>query len=331
MKRNKLFFKKLFVFIVLVIILNAGFNAVYDRWMYYFRLARNQDEQFASCADTLKYLMLGNSHNRINPEVMGNGFCYITPKEVYKQSYYKLRYILENTNIRPANILLSIDPVNFSPKAENDLSFDGYWRKYLDYAELAREHNDPGYFVNWAAGNFFSYVGNYKYVYMSLQFFNYDFTQIRNGYFPPRNYKNFAREPNRDLKGYEIASAYLASYAKQSVLGETTYYCKILDLCRQNNIRLILLWMPMTDEYLKAANRLVDLDKLDHDILELTRQHNVDYRLFDFRNQFSGQPSYFFNADHVNPAGAAIISRKIKEELEKNNDVEIANDQKNLQ
>ena len=123
--RNKLFFKKLLVFIILVIVVNMLLNAVYDHWMYYFRLARIQDEQFDAHSDTLKYLMLGNSHNRINPEILGNGFCYIMPKEIYTQTYYKLKYILEKTNKRPENILLSIDPVNFSPRAENELSFDG--------------------------------------------------------------------------------------------------------------------------------------------------------------------------------------------------------------
>ena len=74
----------------------------------------------------------------------------------------------------------------------------------------------------------------------------------------------------------------------------------------------------MTDEYLKYARKLVDLDKLDRDILEVTRNHCDDYQVFDFRNEFHGKPEYFFNADHVNPTGVQIISMKIKQELEKN-------------
>ncbi|MFZ4520164.1 MAG: hypothetical protein ACOYNC_00585 [Bacteroidales bacterium] len=317
MNRNRLFFKKLIVFTILVLVLNAGLNMAYDRWMYYFRLARNQDEQFKASSDTLKYLMLGNSHNRVNPEILGHGFCYITPKEVYKQTYYKLKYILEIAHKKPEYILLSVDPVNFSPRAENDLTFDGYWRKYLDYIELAREHHDPGYLLNWVTGTFFSYVGNYKFIYMSVLFFNADMHKIKHGYFPARNYKNFAKEPNREALGYEVASAYLASYGKKSTLGETTYYLKILDVCKQYDIHLVLLRMPLTDEYLKYARKLVDIDKLDRDIVALTRKTCSDFRIFDYRNEFHGKPWYFFNADHVNPAGAAIISKKIKEELEK--------------
>jgi len=318
MNRNKLFFTKLSVFILLILVLNMVPNALYDRWMYYFRLARNQDAQFKSCPDTLKYLMLGNSHNRVNPEILGNGFCYITPKEIYKQTYYKLKYILENTDKRPANILLSIDPVNFSPKAENDLSFDGYWRKYLNYIELAHENRDPGYLLNWVAGNFFSYVGNYKYVYMSVIFFNTDLSLIKHGYFPARKYKNFAEETDREALGYFVATAYLSSYEKKSDLGASTYYLKILSLCKQHNIHLILLRMPMTDEYLKYARKLIDMDKLDREIIQLTRAHCDNFEILDFRNEFHGQPGYFFNADHVNPDGANLVSRKIKEQLEKN-------------
>ena len=317
MSRNKLFFKKLVVFIILVLVLNILPNAVYDRWMYYFRLSRTQDEQFQAHSDTLKYLMLGNSHNRADPAILGNGFCYIMPKEVYAQTYYKLRYILEKTNKRPENILLSIDPVNFSPRAENELPFDGYWRKYLNYFEIAREYHSPVYLLNWVAGTFFSYVGNYKFVYMSVLFFNVDLHQIKNGYIPARNYKNFAKEPKRETLGYETASAYLASYSKKSILGEMKYYLKILAICQKYKIHLILLRMPMTDEYLKYARKLVDLEKLDREILDVTRNHCTDFRVFDFRDEFRGKPEYFFNADHVNPAGVAIVSRKIKEEIEK--------------
>ena len=319
MSRNKLFFQKLAVFIILVLVLNECLNIAYNRWMYYFRLARNQDEQFQTCPDTLEYLMLGNSHNRVNPEILGNGFCYITPKEVYRQTYYKLSYILENTRKKPENILLSIDPVNFSPKAQNELPFDGYWRKYLDYSGLARENHDLGYLLNWIAGRYFSYVGNYKYTYMSVLFFNADLHKIKNGYFPARNYKNFAKEPNREHLGYYMASAYLSSYAGKSTLSNTEYYLRILALCHQYNIHLILLRMPMTDEYLKYARRMVDLDKLDRGIIELTSKYCDNYQVFDFRNEFHGKPEYFFNADHINPAGATLISRKIKDELEKTN------------
>ena len=318
MYRNKLFFLKLFVFLILALVLNMCLNKVYDRWMYYFRLARTQDKQFESCPDTLKYLMLGNSHNRVNPAILGNGFCYITPKEIYTQTYYKLRYILEKTNKKPENILLSIDPVNFSPRAENDLTFDGYWRKYLNYYELAQEYHDPGYLMNWLTGNFFSYVGNYKFGYMSLLFLNYDLHKIRNGYIPARNYKNFEKEPNHEALGYETATAYLSSYAKKSKIGESKYYCKILSLCQQNKIHLILLRMPLSDEYLKYARKLIDMEEIDRRIINLTGNHNSDFRVLDFRNEFHGKPWYFFNADHVNPAGAKIISEKIKQELEKN-------------
>ena len=317
MTRNKLFFVKLFVFILLALALNASLNKAYNRWMYYFRLSRAQDRQFDAYPDTLKYLMLGNSHNRVDPEILGNGFSYMTPKEVYTQTYYKLRYILEKTNKRPEYILLSIDPVNFSPRAETDLTFDGYWRKYIDYPELACEFNDPGYLLNWVNGSFFSYVGNYKFVYMSVIFRKIQVNKIRYGYVPPRNYKNFAKEPNRDALGFEIATAYLSSYGKHSTIGEARFYLKILDICKQYKIHLILLRMPMTDEYLKYARKMVDLDKIDQEIMDLTQAHCSDFRVFDYRNYFHGKPEYFFNADHVNPAGAAIISNLVKAEINK--------------
>jgi hypothetical protein len=316
MNRNKLFFKKLLIFFILVLGLNTLLNYVYNHWMYYFRMARLQDQQFEAHTDTIKYLMLGNSHNRVNPAILGNGFCYIMPKEIYTQTYYKLKYILEKTNKRPENIILSIDPVNFSPRAEHELSFDGYWRKYLDYTELASESHDPGYLLNWFSGNFFSYVGNYRYVLMSMQFLNADLSRIKDGYIPARDYLNFAKQPDRESLGFGIATVYLSSYSKKSTLGDTRYYLRILELCKQYKIHLILIRMPLTDEYLKYARNLVDLDKIDREIIDVTRKYSDDFRVFDFRNEFHGKPEYFFNADHVNPTGVSIISNKMKQELE---------------
>ncbi|MEI6899853.1 MAG: hypothetical protein WCL00_08245 [Bacteroidota bacterium] len=317
MERNRQFFKKLGIFLFLVIVVNLILNAVYDHWMYYFRLSRIQDEQFESHSDSIQYLMMGNSHNRLNPEILGNGFCYIMPKEIYAQTYYKLKYILERTNKRPKTVFLSIDPVNFSPKAETEFSFDGYWRKYLDYFTLARESNDPGFLLNWLAGNYFSYVGNYRYVLMSVQFLRADLSKIRNGYIPARDYRNFAKERDREALGFEIATVYLSSYAGKSLIGDAKYYIRILDLCHKYNIHLGLLRMPLTDEYLKYANRMVDIDQLDRQIMELTKRNSNDFSLFDFRNEFHGKPGFFFNVDHINPQGVRIVTMKIKNELEK--------------
>jgi len=315
MNRNKLFFGKLLIFILLAAGLNFLFNSAYNHWMYYFRLARTQDKQFEAYHDTLEYLMLGNSHNRVNPNILGRGFSYIMPKEVYSQTYYRLKYILEKSGKRPENVFISIDPVNFSPKAGSELAFEGYWTKYLDFTEMAREYNDPAYLLYWFTGNFFSYVGNYKYAYMSVQFFNADLGKIRNGYIPARDYMNFAKEPNREALAYGIASAYLSSYGGKSQLGDTRYYVKLLELCSQHHIRLLLLRMPLSDEYLKYAGKLTDIGKLDSEIMELTRKHCDNFVLFDFRNEFHGKPDYFFNADHINPEGVAIVTRKIKASL----------------
>jgi hypothetical protein len=316
MNRNKVFFLKLSVFIILVLCLNLALNLGYNHWMYYFRLSRLQDKQFEAHPDSLKYLMMGNSHNRIDPEILGNGFCYIMPKEIYAQSYYKLKYILEKTSKRPGYVLLSIDPVNFSPRAEKEISFDGYWKKYINYFEMAREFKDPGYLTNWLEGHFFSYAGNYKYMLMSAQFIHADLSVIKNGYIPARNYRNFAKEPDRDALGFEIATAYLSSYPKNADIGESKYYCKLLALCAQYKIHLIFLRMPMTDEYLKYARHYINIEKLDTEILDLTRHYTNDFRIFDFRNDFKGRPEWFFNADHINPEGVKIISLKIKQEIE---------------
>ena len=315
MEQNRRYIVKILVFLLLVIVVNLGLTAMYNRWMYYFRLCRYQDEQFAEYSGKLTYLMIGNSHNIVDPDTLGNSFSYVTPRELYPQTYYRLKSILERSPKKPAYVLLSIDPVNFTPKAETDLTFDGYWKKYLDYGEMYRLSGDRTYLLNWAVGRFFSYVGNFKFIYNSVPFIWYDYKKIRKGYMPRRDFKTFAMEKNRDALGLERATAYLSGYNHQSVIGSSRYYAMILDLCHQHHVIPVLLRMPLSDEYKKHAFAMVDYSSLDRQIIELTKRHCSNYRLFDFRDEFSGRPMYFFNADHVNPTGAGIISRKIRDEL----------------
>lgn len=319
MKRKRHFFGKLIVFLLLAAGINAAFNTVYDHWMIYHRLNRNQDRQFEEFNDTLTYLMLGNSHNMVNPAILGNSFNYASPSEVYPQTYFKFRHILENGKQKPEYVILTVDPVNFSPKADNTLKFDGYWRKYVDYPGLYRETGDTDYLVRWFTGRFCSYAGNYKFIYMSLLFARADFSQIVNGYRPPRDFRNFALEPDRKALGIERANSYLSGYGDRPDPGTVDYFRRILELCREYNVGVIMVRMPFTREYLEQARKLVDLNRLDRGIEQIVAESGVNYRVFDFREEFTDQPSLFFNADHVNPEGADIISRKLKFLLDADN------------
>lgn len=316
MDRQKQFFRNALIYLLLALAVNAVLNAVYDRTMIYHRLNRNQDRQFEEYNDTLTFLMLGNSHDMINPEITGNSFNYASPGEVYTQTYYKLKYILEKTGKIPEYAVLSVDPANFSPKAENTLKFDGYWRKYVDYPALARETGDYDYYIKWFTGRFCAYIGNYKFIYMSVIFLNADFSLVKNGYRPPRDYRNFAREPDRNALGLERATAYLSGYGKKPDKGPETYFRKILSLCRDYDITPVLVRMPLTDEYLMHASKLVDLDDLDRQIEGIAAEETGNYIMIDFREALSGKPELFFNADHVNPRGADIISEKFRAKMQ---------------
>ena len=80
----------------------------------------------------------------------------------------------------------------------------------------------------------------------------------------------------------------------------------------------------MSDEYLTYARKMVDLDKLDREIEAVTAKNCNDFHLFDYRNEFHGRPEYFFNADHINPAGVNIITQKLKIDLEKTGNADMS-------
>ena len=137
---------------------------------------------------------------------------------------------------------------------------------------------------------------------------------MKNGY-RPRAITGTLQKNLTGCLGLEGATAYLSAMA-QARQGPETYFRKILSLCRDYNITPVLVRMPLTDEYLMHARKLVDLDDLDRQIEGIAAEETGNYIMFDFRETLSGKPELFFNADHVNPRGADIISEKFRAKMQ---------------
>ena len=85
MKLNRLTYKILLA-VVLVLLLNFVLHHLYHRFMIINRVNEHQDEQFEELDSLTGCLLIGNSHNPLNPNIMDNSFNYDSPHGLFPQT-----------------------------------------------------------------------------------------------------------------------------------------------------------------------------------------------------------------------------------------------------
>lgn len=312
---NRLTYKILMA-VALVLLLNFVLHHLYHRFMIINRLNEHQDEQFEALDSLTGCLLIGNSHNPLNPNIIGNSFNYASPHELFHQTYFKLKAALERPGIHPKFVVLPVDASAFSPYAAHSMRFHDFWVKYVDFPQLYKETGENNYWRAFAMAKTCSYVGNYTYMWQSLGGLFIDFSPMENGYRPPRNFKNWEDVPDKMKTGWERAHSFLSTFDNsQPHPLMLDYFERILEHCQENGIDVVLYRSPFTKEFLINADKFIDYQSFDHTIDSVAYQYGNVKEIFDYRTVFSDRPDMFFNADHVNPIGADSLTRLFLEDL----------------
>lgn len=312
---KKGFIIRLVLFLLALVVANTVLDQLYKRFVVHNLLNNTKDEQFNAYTDTLKYLSLGNSHNCVNTYILEKSFNYGSPGENYIQSYYKLKSILEKSGKRPENVILFADISSFGPITADRLEYNSYWIKYIDYFELARVKKNRDILSKWLEGRFFSFAGNYKDIQLTFIYtIKIGKLELHNGYRPHRDFKNFAREQNRKKQARAKTNIYLSKqgYLDKDIL---LYFEKILQLCQDYDINVILIRIPVTREYFEEASSIVPVDELYEQIDVVCDSYPNVAHFFDYHDLYFDHPEYFFDPDHLNPRGSDLFTERLKLDL----------------
>ncbi len=336
---KKKFLIRLLYFLLAIVAVNLILDQLYKNFVVHNILNNAKDEDFMAYEDTLEYLSMGNSHNTVNTHILDNAYNYNSPAENYVQTYYKLKSIIEEKDKKPENLLIYIDMAGFSPRAAGYFEHNSYWIKYIDYFELARIMDDKNILSKWLEGKFVSYAGGYRDIMLSILYLvKIGKLDLHHGYRPPRNFKNFAFKRPANINVFsdeadydwsqgervsseeEIIRARAKSgiyFSIQEYFDKTmaTYFEMILELCRQNDIKVILLRAPLTKAYWEDVNQILPADSLYEKVEEIYSRYPNVTRVLDYHDLFFDHPEYFFDADHINPKGAEIFTRRLKKDL----------------
>jgi len=96
-----------------------------------------------------------------------------------------------------------------------------------------------------------------------------------------------------------------------------SYFERILILCHQRGIKVVTLMIPMTDYYLKHAEKYITKDALYEKVLTHPKFSPYIYKHLDYLDLYAKDHALFADADHLNHKGATVFSGRIASELSK--------------
>jgi hypothetical protein len=318
------FILRFFLFILILTFLVAAINSIYAKFIIkkqqYYRQISSYEEYIKGlpAPKKINYAFFGDSHarNGVNPSVIGNSFNFGTSAENYIETYYKLKKIIEVDNIKIDTAIFEVDLITFSSLlTDKTRIFDDlyYFHNFVPFAEVKKLRN---------ASNLEMLKIYFSEVYFPAIGKGEDFLNI---FIEPKLtevYLGWTKE-YEDYTLLDMESVALKTYGKQFANQERIssvsleYFLKTLELAKENNINIIFIKYPISNEYdgvmkEKGFDRGGYYEEISN---KIRNKLGDNYVILDYYNLFFDHSEYFTNPDHLNYKGAEIISERIKEDL----------------
>lgn len=316
-KETTLFFKNLFIYLVIIfimiIVLNFCYQAVsYDKKVTYIKISER--DKYLNAVNEINYAFFGDSHpeNDINPARIPGSYNFGGLAGNYAEVYHELTRTVENgTNIK--NLILQIDFHTFSVQEEKQryVEVKDYYCKLISYSEAREYYTNTKLFSYLRCKHDWFFGGGGQLIAMTLKSQRVNITEL--GWMPfEGNFSNFDRE-QAAIKKYNEHFGDTGFDLNSSV--EFLYFKKTLQYAIEHNMSIVFVKYPVSSYYDEqiVLNGL-DKNKLYSELFEKVNEITKCYCVLDYYSYFNNT-DYFGDADHLNVVGANIFSEKINEDL----------------
>jgi hypothetical protein len=96
-----------------------------------------------------------------------------------------------------------------------------------------------------------------------------------------------------------------------------SYFEKILILCHERGVKVVTLTTPVTDYYIKHADKYITQEAFYEKVLRDPRFSPYIYRHLDYLDLYAKDHALFYDVDHLNFGGATTFSRQVASDLSK--------------
>jgi len=319
------FVKKIIIFLSILLVVITFINIAYikfiqpqkiveRRWVSYKNLITSMEEP------AIDFIFFGDSHieGGINPlYIDGNSFNFAIGGESYTETYYLLKRLVEDNNVKFNNIILQLDLHTFSESVRGGkFLFDQiyFYSKFVDIKKMAELKGES--LVSVFLRTKFPFLGNGKHFLDSILKLD-DLTSMYLGW--SNHHKTAYHIDNRQEAAAEAFEHYFPK--DSAIIDKDTfeYFLDTLELTKENNINVIFLKYPISKEYYLEIDKNVDINNYYNDIFTEVNKVLDDYVVLDLHDYFFDKGEYYYDPEHLIVDGAEILSKKINEELQKLN------------
>lgn len=309
-------------FLITSVVFSFVFLAILSALNYYFMslvLAKTvvqlSDNQFNEYASSTKTLFLGDSHSRnaIDPTFIPDSFNYAFSGENYAQTYYKLRYVLNNEKTNIKVVILPLDSHSFFVDMAENFQNDWFWKRFIDYGELSRNDKRISY-IQKTIVSWFPVIDNGGELINNLKS-GQKLSVLIKGY--SANDGNFAVVGDKagDAKNRVDLQMNGKGVMDEVLLG---YFEKTLELAKLKGVRVYLVKFPVSREYYVSATEATSKnDGYDFKINNVLERHK-EATVLDFHSVYFDRPDFFHNSDHLNRAGSVDFTNLLRKNLNQN-------------
>lgn len=312
-KDLKKFIIRLIVFMFAFLVMLSLLNSYFLKLVLAQTAVQRSDNQFKEYASSTKILFLGDSHSRnaIDPELIPHSFNYAFSGENYIQTYYKLKYVLDNNKDIKA-VILPLDLHSFFIEMAESSKNEWFWKKYIDYLELSRNDQRVSYVQKMIISQFpvidngGEFLNNLKGG-QKLSILSKGYS-IENDNFAYVNDKteNAKNRVSLQLNGKGVLDNVLLMYFE-----------KTLEYARLKGVKVYLVKFPISKEYHSVMMDAVEEENDYSSKIDTVLQEHKEATVLDFQNIYFDRPDFFHNSDHLNRDGSLDFTKKLKKILVK--------------
>jgi len=280
------------------------------------------DPQIFKLDSTTHVLLIGASDIEfsLNPKLIKNSYNVARPAENFFYNYYKLKFILES-NPQINTIIIGFGYPSLSQASAQDINganasqfYDRYFMLLDAEGRTFASGFNKDYLINLAKFHYGVPLEFYKHIELfgRILFNNHNI-----------NLYPFWGGFQKDLEFFKknaekiLGSPIRRHYYINNILAEKSdvlinYLEKIVLLCKERNIRLVLLKTPLKKAY---RNEIPPYHlKLNSKVLERVKSLNSGIESYDYLSFFTDD-AYFLDWDHLNKKGADIFTARLNRDI----------------
>ena len=301
--------KKVIRFIGLVLLIHSILYFAYEFFGERNSKLFKNDLRLDTHRSSIDFLFMGHSRpgHAINDSLIPNAFNFASNGESNIYTYYKLKYLLEQTDKDINYIVFPIGHASFFDQKNPYIVNHNYWNKYIDYTELGAAKSERFKYIQVNAQSTFTPYAHW-------------INQVLNRKFPKLSHKKgglhlLANNEKKQAHAYTIIKNNLESRNYFSDIS-LSYFKRTIALCEKHNKKVILIRYPITSYYKEASETLISQQGLNHKGLNTILSSLEKVTIWDFENLYFGRDELFKDAHHMNAAGRLEFSEFLKTRLE---------------